>query len=133
MRKIFIGLILLVSFGCKHPADYIAATDKAYEIGPKADKNVETVCLNYYNHVSKNTAEFVASGKMTEETRQEILTKVKDQVVETRKQVLFLVTYLKLAHQDAHSSTLEIKNFTDVIKASNETIPEVKKLISQFK
>ena len=125
--------LCLAVVGCKHPGDYIEATDKAFEIAPMADKNVETVCLNLYNQVSKHTAELVAEGKMEEPERQKVLELLKKQVVETRKQVLFLVSFIKLAHQDAHSSDLEVDNFVEILKATNEAIPEVKKLVDQFK
>ena len=126
-------ILCLIAVGCKHPAEYIEATDKAFDIAPKADKNVETVCLNFYNQVSKHTAELVAAGKMEESERQKVLEVLKEQVVETRKQVLFLTAYIKLAHQDAHSSDLEVDNFVAILKATNEAIPEVKKLVDQFK
>lgn len=128
-----ISFFCLLAVGCKHPGDYIEATDKAFEIAPLADKNVETVCLNFYNQVSKHTAELVAAGRMEESERQKVLEALKEQVVETRKQVLFLVSFIKLAHQDAHSSDLEVDNFVEILKATNEAIPEVKKLVDQFK
>lgn len=132
-RLIPIITILFLVVGCAHPSEYVAATDKAFEIAPKADKNVETVCLNFFNQVSKHTAELVAAGRMEESVRQEVLTKLKEQVIETRKQVLFLTAYIKLAHQDAHSSTLKIDDFVGILKATNEAIPEVKKLIDNLK
>lgn len=134
----FKSLLFVLAFsicvlGCQHPEAYIIASDQAFELAPKADKNVETLCLNFYNQISEHTAELVAAGQMEESEREKVLATIKDQVVETRRQVLYLTTYTKLAYQDAHSSTLEVNNFTDILKATNESIPEVKKLISQFK
>jgi len=127
MKKTLVLVIMslcLISFGCKHPADYIEATDLAFEIAPKADKNVETVCLNLYNQVSKHTEELVASGKMEESERQKVLDILKEQVVTTRKQVLYLTSYIKLAHQYAHSNTLKVDDFIAILEATNEAIPE---------
>jgi len=129
----FVSILLVCVIGCQHPEAYVVATDQAFELAPKADKNIETICLNFYNQISEHTAELVASGQMEESEREKVLAVIKDQVVETRKQSLYLTIFIKLAHQDAHSSTLEVDNFTEILKATNEAIPEIQKLISQFK
>lgn len=135
MKKLIfvLSFVCLIGFGCKHPGDYIIATDKAFELAPKVDKNVETICLSYYNQVSKHTAELVAANRMEESERQKVLELLKEQVIETRKQVLYLTAYIKLAHQDAHSSDLNVQTFMDILKATNDAIPEVRSLAEQFK
>lgn len=136
MKSFLVILMVFCSFcllGCPTPDSYIRSSELALENSINLDKNIETICQNYYNFIFQDTLKLFKSFKMTEEVREKILTNAKDQVSTAKEQSVINLEFIKLAHDWVHNKGLKPEEILGMIKTINDATPEVLDFIDKLK
>lgn len=136
MRGLVVLVVLFLTLGlagCPTPTSYVKATELGLENSVNLDKNSETLALNYFSFISKDTQRMVEAGEMKEETRKEVLDQVKEQMATLKEQAFINRKFVLLAHDRAHDSGLSIEDILAAIQTVNKATPEILEFYDKMK